>query len=155
MALKFTVVIELHSANGCPLQEVNDLPIVTFVNCEHPLKAHSGRCSTLSPIFKTVSDEQFLKTGESQVPIVVQFMALKFTDAILKQLEKAPLPMVETEDGMVMDVRYMQLEKAQASMVETELGIMMELIPVQPEKAWSPMLIMEFGIVTAVSSVQP
>ena len=50
-----------------------------------------------------------------------------------EQLEKAPTPILVTEFGMVMEVRFQQLVKAYFPMLVTELGIVIEVRPEQPE----------------------
>jgi len=56
--------------------------------------------------------------------------------------------MLDTELGMVMELKDVQPENADSPMPNTELGMVMELKAVQPENANRPMLDTEFSITT-------
>ena len=53
------------------------------------------------------------------------------------------------------EVRPVQSEKAQLPILVTELGMVTEVRPVQPLKASQPILVTELGMATEVRPVQP
>ena len=85
-------------------------------------------------LFPMVSDDrlgQTPKAGYLELPIVVQFVALKMTEVRPLQELKTASPMEVTELPMVTEVRPLQKEKAASPMVVTELGMVTEVRPVQ------------------------
>ena len=68
-------------------------------------------------------------------PPAVQLSALNTTEVNPLQPEKAELPMLVTESGMVTDVNPLQPAKAQDPITVTELGIVTDVNPLQPAKA--------------------
>jgi metal-sulfur cluster biosynthetic enzyme len=63
-------------------------------------------------------------------------LSLTKKEVKLRQLEKAELPMLVTELGMVTEVKLLQPEKAELPMLVTKLGMISAPVrPLQPEKA--------------------
>jgi len=65
----------------------------------------------------------------------------------LLQSQKAELPIVVTEFGIVTEVKLLHDEKTPFSIAVIEFGIVTEVKPLHPQKAYIPIDVTELGIV--------
>ena len=87
------------------------------------------------------------------VPKVGGVVASTVIEVNIKQLSKAPLPILVTELGILIEVNPV-LKNAPPPILVTELGIVMEVNLPEPANVCSLILVTESGILIEVNSRQ-